>query len=235
MKINRYILCFLITALIVVATACVRDTRTETKNFELDDAKRVSVNVKMGAGEVAIQSGSDKLLEGEFIYNVPQWKPIIEYSKTGNAGSLNLEQSSNIKNFNVNKDISKWNLKLNKIISTDISFSLGAGNANIRLSGMNLQNVQVNMGAGKLDMDLSGDWKKDVIVNVNGGVGNTTIKLPKNISVVANVTQGIGKITTNDFKLNGDSYVNDAYGKSDITMHVNIKTGVGKTNLTLAP
>lgn len=117
----------------------------------------------------------------------------------------------------------------------DIKLFLGAGNGNVRLNGMNLQNVEVNMGVGKLDMDLSGDWKKDVIVDVNGGVGSNNMILPRNIGVVVNVTKGIGKISTEGFKLNGDSYVNDAYGKSDITMIVKLKTGVGETKLMLKP
>ncbi|MBU3188246.1 toast rack family protein [Clostridium bowmanii] len=96
MKINRYIILFFITALIVGATGCVNNinTKTETKTLELDDTKRVSVNVKMGAGAIDIQGVSTKLMEGEFIYNVKEWKPTIEYSKTGNEGRLNLEQSS---------------------------------------------------------------------------------------------------------------------------------------------
>lgn len=236
-KINRYIICFFITALIVGATGCVRNTNTETKTetkiFELDDAKRVAINVKMGAGEMDIQGGSDKLMEGEFTYNVPKWKPTAKYSKTGNNGTINIEQTSSNTKVLGDKNRNEWNLKLNKNILTDISLLLGAGNGNIRLNDMNLENVDVKMGAGKLDMDLSGEWKKDVVVNVEGGVGNISIILPKNIAVVVNVTKGIGKINADGFILSGDSYVNDAYGKSDITMHVKIETGIGATNLRL--
>jgi len=236
-KINGYVLCFLITALIVGASGCVRNTKTQTeaKNIELDDAKRVSINVKMGAGELDILGGSDKLMEGKFIYDVPAWKPpTIEYSKKGEDGRLNLEQSFSRNFLGVSSGSSKWNLKLNKSISTDISLFLGAGSGNILLKGMNLENVQVTMGAGKLNMDLSGNWKKNIIVDVNGGVGNANIILPKNIAVVVNVTKGIGKISAEGFSLSGDAYVNDAYGKSDITMRVKINNGVGETKLILS-
>ncbi|PRR81200.1 toast rack family protein [Clostridium vincentii] len=233
MKINRYITCFFITALILGATGCVRNTTTDTEIIELDNAKRVSISVHMGAGEMDIQSGSDKLIEGEFIYNVPKWKPTIKYSKTGSDGTLSIEQPYFTTIVLGANNRNEWNLKLNKIISTDISLFLGAGNGNINLKGMNLENVDVNMGAGKLDMDLSGDWKKDVIVKVKGGVGSTNIILPKNIAVIVDVTQGMGKISADGFRKSGDSYVNDVYGKSDITMRVKIKSGVGETNLKL--
>jgi len=235
MKINRYILCFLVTALIIGATGCVRDTKTEIKSIELDDAKRVYINVIIGAGELDIQSGSNKLMEGKFIYDVQEWKPpTIEYSKIGHDGRLNLEQSSSKNFFSISNGSSKWKLNLNKSISTDISVFLGAGSGNLRLNGMNLENVQVEMGAAKLDMDLSGDWKKDVIVNVEGGVGNANIILPKNIAVVVKVTNSIGNISADGFRLSGDSYVNEAYGKSDITMRVEIKSGIGETKLILS-
>ena len=94
------------------------------KKFIIEDAKRVSVNVRMGARELEMQSGSDKLMEGEFIYNMPEWKPVIEYSKIGSDGKL------------------------------DISLFLGAGKSNLRLNDINLENLQVNTGACKLNMDF---------------------------------------------------------------------------------
>ncbi len=247
MKINRYILCFLVTALIIGATGCARDTKTyeknvesnntktEMENIELDGAKSVNINVMMGAGELDIQSGSNQLMEGKFIYDEQEWKaPTIEYSRTGEDGRLNLEQSSKKNFLGVGNGRNLWKLNLNKSISTDISVFLGAGNGNLRLNGMNLEKVQVEMGAGKLDMDLSGDWKNDVSVNIEGGVGNANIILPKNIAVVVKVTNAIGNISADGFSLSGDSYVNDAYGKSDITMHVEIKNGIGVTKLILS-
>jgi len=238
-RIKRYVPCFLIILLLVGVMGCARitneaDLKTETRTVELDDAKRVAVNLHMGAGELDIQSGADKLMEAEFMYNVPEWKPTIEYSRTGDTGILNVEQPSFASNISIGNNRNVWKLKVNKNIPTDMSVDLGAGNGNLRLNGMNLASVQVNMGAGELNMDLSGNWGKDVLVDVSGGVGKTTITLPKNIAVIVNVAKGIGSISASGFRLSGDSYVNDAYGKSDITMRVNMSTGIGETKLILS-
>ncbi|MCX5779734.1 MAG: toast rack family protein [Firmicutes bacterium] len=239
MRINRCMVCFLIAALLIGVTGCISKTdnsnlKTENQSVQLDDAKRVSVNAHMGAGTLGIQNGTDKLMEGEFIYNVPEWKPTIAYSRTGDNGILNIEQPSFTTNISIGDNRNEWNLKLNKNVPTDLSVYLGAGNSNLRLNGMNLSSLQVKMGAGELAMDLSGAWGRDVTVDVSGGVGKTTITLPKSIAVIVDVSKGIGSISADGFRLSGDSYVNDAYGKSDITMRVKISTGVGETKLILS-
>ena len=37
----------------------------------------------MGAGELTIASGTSKLAEGTFTYNVPEWKPVVDYRAGG--------------------------------------------------------------------------------------------------------------------------------------------------------
>ena len=44
---------------------------------------------------------------------------------------------------------------------------------------------------------------------------------------------GIGKINANGLKRDGNAYVNDAYGESEVTLLINIEAGVGDINLEL--
>ena len=68
------------------------ELRHETKVIELDKSELVRAELKMGAGELHVDGGSAKLLEAEFIYNVPAWKPRVEYRSTGVRGDLDVLQ-----------------------------------------------------------------------------------------------------------------------------------------------
>jgi hypothetical protein len=51
------------------------------------------------------------------------------------------------------------------------------------------------------------------------------------VSVRARAQGGLGKINAEGLQREGDSYVNDAYGSSDVTLDVDVQGGVGEINL----
>ena len=51
------------------------------------------------------------------------------------------------------------------------------------------------------------------------------------IGVLVEVNEGIGKVNTTNLTKDGDTYTNDAYGESDVTLQISIEAGVGKINL----
>jgi hypothetical protein len=87
------------------------------------------------------------------------------------------------------------------------------------------------MGAGKTTVDLTGDYAKGFDSSIQGGVGEATVELPSEVGVKAKAQGGLGKINAEGLKKVGDSYVNDAYGESDVTLNVNVQGGVGEVNL----
>jgi hypothetical protein len=47
------------------------------------------------------------------------------------------------------------------------------------------------------------------------------------------VDGGLGSVDAPDFKKDGDEYVNDAYGKSKVTVEVHVTGGIGEVYLEL--
>ena len=115
--------------------------------------------------------------------------------------------------------------------TSDLHVNIGAGGGKLRLGGLSLDDLEVDMGAGSVDADLSGDWKKNVDVQIRGGVGSATVHLPKNIGVEVDATSGIGSVLAPGMRKEGGSYVNDAYGKSPVAMHVTVEGGIGTIRL----
>ena len=67
--------------------------------------------------------------------------------------------------------------------------------------------------------------------NIQGGVGQVTVRLPKNVGGQIHALGGIGAVNAHGLRRDGETYVNDAYGKSPVTIRMNIHGGVGEINL----
>jgi hypothetical protein len=205
--------------------------KTDHNAIELDKAEIVNSKFKMGVGEMHVQGGSAKLMEGDFSYSIPSWKPDVKYSSTGFRGTLTIEQPSKASGFNGNGGDYKWDVKLNDKVAQDMEFVVGVGKTILDLNTLNIRSLDVKMGVGELEMNLRGKPQKDYSVSVKGGVGNATILLPKDIGVVATASGGLGGVDTVGMTKDGNQYVNEAYKKSSVTIRLTIEGGVGGIKL----
>ena len=116
------------------------------KSVDLDKSEMARVQLKMGAGKMIVEGGSAKLMEGDFAYDIPSWKPTVRYNATGFRGELLIEQPTGAKS--TNNIAYEWNIKLNDKLPVELSADLGAGEAHLNLGSMNLRSVKVEMGVG---------------------------------------------------------------------------------------
>ena len=220
----------LILLLLFFAFALVRAGRFsrmvhETESVDAQGAESVSVSIEMPAGELRLSGGAAKLLDADFDYTQAEGKPEISYQPSGKDGRLTLTQYSH-RHFGRERNI--WDLRMNNDAVRDLHIEMGAGQSNLRLGGMRLQRLSVEMGAGQLTADLTGDWKQNVDVRIEGGAGQATVRLPKGVGVRARASGALGSIDVRGLRQDAGYYVNDAYGKSPITMTVNVEGGVGE-------
>jgi hypothetical protein len=258
MKRNLLVAILLIGALaITAATGCdegarVGDLQTETETIERGDAESVDVDIDIGAGELDVSGGAAELLEATFTYNVEELDPQATYSN----GKLIVDHED-VKEgigtlFDLDDYRNEWDLRFGDG-PMEMSIDLGAGRANLVLGSLALTRLDVNAGAGDMDIDLSdsqtltwlefdigagevtldltGDWQQDLDATIEGGVGELSLRLPKDVGVRVEVDSGIGSIDTSGLTKDGDTYTNDAYGDSDVTLHIELNAGVGKINL----
>jgi N-terminal domain of toast_rack, DUF2154/Cell wall-active antibiotics response 4TMS YvqF len=206
-------------------------SKTDHSVVELDKAEIVRTRFQMGVGDLTVHGGAAKLLEGDFTYSIPSWKPEVRYSSTGFRGNLNVEQPSSVKGMNSNVGDYKWNVKLNDSVAQDFEVNLGAGTAHIDLSTANIRSIEVNVGVGEIELNLRGKPKKDYNVSIHGGVGEARLLLPKDVGVVANVSGGLGGVDTTGMTKDGSRYVNDAFKTGPTMIRINVEGGVGGIKL----
>jgi len=204
--------------------------REETQTVELDDVEVVSVEIDLGVGNLDLAGGADKLLDANFAYNVDKLKPEVEYSD----GRLTIRQP-NIEGLSDLRNISdfrnEWDLRLNDSVPIDLEVNLGPGTSDLRLAGLPLTQLSIMLVAGDSTFDLRGDWARDLDIAIETGMSNVHARLPGNVGVRVVMDAGVSRIETSGLTQDGNTYTNAAYGKSDVTLAVNMESVIGRINL----
>ena len=101
----------------------------------------------------------------------------------------------------------------------------------MNLGSLDLRSVTINMGVGEVRLDLRGKPSRDYNVEVNGGVGQASILLPRDVGIVATASGGIGNISVRGLEKRGAQWINPAHENAAVTIHLDVKGGVGEINL----
>jgi len=229
---NRLLLTLAITTAIATLVGCSDRIRIgepvhQTKVLELDKSELTRVELKLGAGELHVTGNSPKLLEADFDYNSPGWKPEVDYHSTGVRGDIQISNSASA----APHGESKWNLRFNDSVLMDLVVKMGAGEAHLNLGSLNLRSVAFNLGAGEVDVDLRGNPKRSYDVQINGGVGQATVHLPSSVAISATAVGGIGEVNVRGLEKRGGRWINPLHENAPVAIRLDVKGGVGQIDL----
>jgi hypothetical protein len=204
--------------------------RTESQSVELGDAGPVRVEIDLGAGDLDVTGGAEKLLEAGFTYNVARLKPEVE-NRDGtlvvrHPDANGLPALQGITDFR-----NEWNLRFNDEVPMDLRVDMGAGNCDLELAGLSLTGLDISLGAGESTVDLSGDWVRDLDVTIDTGAADIMVRLPRDIGARVEVNAGPHTIDASGLTQDGDVYTNAAYGGSDVTLQVDMQAGISQITL----
>ena len=260
MKRMRWAALAALTVFALTLSACtinrfqVGSTRTESETVEVGNAESVRADIQMGVGEIEISGGASELMEAEFTFNVDELEPRVSYDVSVTTGQLTVEHRRAegfplgeyedvrsewelIFNDNVPMDMTlslgaaRGDLDLKGIALSSLNLEVGAGDAELWLGDSPLRNLDIEVGAGKLTLDMVANWERDLDAEITGGVGQLTIYLPSDVGVIVDVELGIAAVDARGLKKDGNTYTNDAYGESDVTLRLEIEGGVGDIRL----
>jgi hypothetical protein len=234
MKTNYRLITFVLLGALLLAgcgsRARVGALQTESQSVELGDAKSVRVEIDLGAGELKVTGGAEKLLEADFTYNVAKLKPEVKYTngtlvvwQPDGKGLSDLRGITDYRN--------EWGLRLNDEVPMDLRVDVGGGTSDLQLAGLSLTRLDITLGAGIYMVDLSGDWTRDLDVSIDAGAANVSVRLPRDVGVRVNVEDGPHTIESTGLTQDGNVYTNAAYGVSEVTVQVSLETGIGQVFL----
>jgi hypothetical protein len=203
------------------------ETRREQQSIDLAGAQSARVNLAMGAGELMVGSGASTLVEAEFTYNLDRLKPTVEHHTSGGETDVTISQTET-GSFNFGNVVSRWDLRLNNGVPTDVIAKLGAGEAHMNLGDLTLRRLDVGIGAGEVHVDLRGMPKRSYGVEIKGGVGETVVYLPRTVGISATAAGGIGSITMNGLEKRGERWINTGHESDPVQITLDVKGGIGE-------
>jgi hypothetical protein len=238
MSLTRIKIAVAILALVGLGAACdePRDLMTETRTVALEGANRAEVNLQMGAGELKVRAADQEpLLEASFAFNRERYRPEVEYSVFGEKGRLQVRHPRR-RGINFGPATrNEWDLLLSRAVPLELDINLGAGRNELDLRGLKIARLDIDMGVGEVLLDLQGPYEKSFDVKIDGGVGSAKIRFPAEVGVRVRVDGGLGSVDAHGLTKTGGAYVNEAYGKSDVTIDVDIEAGIGSLDLRCDP
>ena len=198
---------------------------------ELQGAKTVRAELKMGAGQLDIEGGSSHLLNSRFLFNRKWDSPRVNYHVgTDGKGELEISQDKG-SGINFGTTDNNWDLTFSNDVPLEFRIDMGAGQGNLKFRDMNVTELELHMGAGQVELDLTGPRKSDLDVTIKGGVGQASIRLPKDVGVRAHAAGGIGSVDADGLKKEGSDYINDVYGKTPHKITLDVQGGIGEIEL----
>jgi hypothetical protein len=209
--------------------------QTDNQTVAAAGAKKAEIGLQMGAGELRLAGASqDALLEATFRYNRARLKPEVDYRISGERGVLRVG-TKQFHGIHFGRVRNEWDLRLSNSLPVELKVNLGAGTSRLDLAGLDLTRLDIDMGVGEMTLDLRGPHARSFMVKIDGGVGSGKIYLPAEVGVRARVHGGIGSVSAHGLSKQDRIYTNDAYGKSSVTINVEISVGIGSLDLRVEP
>jgi hypothetical protein len=204
-------------------------TAHERRLIELDKADTTRVRLKMSAGELEVRGGAAALVEADFAYNVPEWKPVLTHAVNGAESHLEIAQGDGPTVFGDTEN--RWRLALNDERPIDLNAHLGAGEARLTLGSLHLKSVEMHVGAGEADVDLRGNPTESYRVQIHGGVGSATVRVPADVAISASASGGLGSINVTGLEQRDGRWTNPRAGSSPIKIDLDVRGGIGEIRI----
>jgi predicted membrane protein len=242
-----------IFAITLVSYKTVADEFRYVQNLTTQNIKSLKAEIQINAGRLNLSAHNQQKIDFESVYTKTTWKPEFTSNMKVAEGTLSIIQPEE-KNTNMkDKDRNEWTVKLPQAVPTNLKLTMGAGEGNVDLQGAQLdrltmeagagdfkvnlantsvQKLNVSAGVGALSLNLSGKRSNDLKANISGGIGELKLILPRSTGVRVQVS-GLGSVDNKGFKKQGGYYVNEAYGKSDHTVDVDVSAGLGSVELSM--
>jgi hypothetical protein len=246
------VLAVLAVGALMAGTGCTRvrlqdspDTRTfrETKTVPLEGAKELRAEIKQGVGEFRLSgestatTSSAPTFRGDFTFAPESWRPEVSYALSGTRGDLTVRQPDNSQAPTLHDVTYGWTLALPAGVPTELDLTLGVGNSEVDLRGLDVTRLDMLTGVGNTTVDLSGPRTGALTGRIEAGVGQLTVKLPTGVGVrISGSEDGVGDFSADGFIARGSGWENAAYATgTGPKIDIDLQRGVGNVTLLLVP
>lgn len=224
------VLAFVGLAIFGVSWTTSRDSGSFVRDLSIDRfdaATSAVVEFDLGAAELTVQGGSDKLLSGRFSSGGMFLNDASVLNGTIQRVTL---QSTHPRNW-LNWGKSNLDLRLNDEVPTELRLQGGAFSANLDVASVPVSKVDVDAGASTLTLTL-GDKVDLATVEVDAGASTINLSLPKTVGARLQVDSGLTRKTLPEFTQTADGrYQTANYDSAAKKVELNFDLGASTLNV----
>jgi hypothetical protein len=197
----------------------------------LDGVERADFQIGFAAGTLDIGrlEDSDSLIEGD-LQLVTNRQPVWDFSQTGDNARLVLEYATgNFQSWNGRGD--QWNLALSPRVAFSLDANVGAGEATMDLTGLDIRSLRLETGAGRNTVILPENGRFDA--KITGGVGQLVVEIPPELAARIQVDRGLGaaNVSRRFERQGGDVYESADWETNENRVTLQIEVGIGQVNI----
>jgi hypothetical protein len=190
---------------------------------------RIVLDPAVGAMRVDSVPAPDGLIEGT-VHVIGSERVSQDFSVSSGTATYSLQGTGGVMiGFSTGTgDRWSWDLSVTPSIPIDLETSLGAGQTEIDLTGMEVIGLDVSYGVGQTTVILpqTGDFSG----KVDGAIGQIVIVVPRGLGVQIRSDTGLANINVPaDFQSTGDQYVSPGYvqGSSQNGINLSVSQVIG--------
>ncbi len=129
------------------------------------------------------------------------------------------------------KSHNRVDLALNPYPIWDMSFEIGAADANIDLSGIKVSDISIESGAAALKLKLGDDYKK-TNVSIETGASSIKVLVPKESYCELEITSVLSGKNIDGFeKVDHGKYITDNYNETENRIYIVVETAVSSYSI----
>ena len=195
-----------------------------THQIRLEGAEQVEVTVQFAGGTLDVDGGSDDLFDGEFVYNLDDLEPTVEYDVKGKKGELLVRHKEDTIRWDLSTEVrNEWQIRFSNDIPLDLSLQVGASTGSLDLGGMRLTRLRLDAGAADMTVRF-GEANPERLESLSVRSGAARLSLLE-----------LGNANLEDLEFDGGlgSYTLDFTGEWQHSAQVHIQAGASQVTLNV--
>jgi hypothetical protein len=198
----------------------------------LGEASRAEVVIEPGIGSLHLESlpESANLVEG--VVRAGRGQEVTRhFAVAGQTATFTLRsEGATIGPFFWGDDQRSWELGLAPEVPLELKVDLGAGRADLDLTGLMVDDLEVSMGIGQAIVTLPDEGR--FRARIEGAIGETVVIIPAGMAARIRVDTGLAVSDLPDgYQQRDDVYTSPGYASADDRVDLEVDQAIGKITI----
>jgi hypothetical protein len=204
------------------------NAKTEAVSVDLQGANEVALNLKHGAGRLAVNGGASmgKALEGECTEGVR-----VDSHRAGDRLEVRVGAEPIMIPFIGSSRGLEWDLRLSNDVPFTLELETGANQSIVDLSPVRVTRLHVQTGASSTDITLPATGQ--VRVDAQVGAAELMLRVPQGVAGRIRSQSGLAAIDVDRkrFPYSNGVYESPDFGTNPNRVDISLEAGVGKVSV----